>query len=747
MSKLKKIMIPIFIFLCSFILMLSFTGFEKEAFLYDDNRTQWYPIIEKVYEQLFNDGTLPSYSFYLAKGLPIAEPGYYGILNPFMALSFFLAHALPWSLNSITIYICLMTSLGCVFLYGVCDQLGIEKKVSLIAIAAMHSCGTFVAFFYWYYVFNNILFIPMLIYAFLKFRGTKAEYFACGLILALDIFCGNVQYTFYHYMIYCIMAFVMIILKKKNSFKAAVSNVMIGIILSLPVFIMLINASSDFGGDDFLAQTIHFSDFILNMIFPMGILKSAGINIPTPDVVIMGRYDKFILYTASCMVPVIICSIPYFMALVKNIKSVGMDVYIKSLPAKLKEFFKDERKVMILGIFVSFLVFMNICDESLIAEILSKVPVINHFRYLFKALFVIVPLLVVLTAVLLNVSKGKWRKTAMLTCSVFVMIGIVNNFFVYKNTKAYYNVAEQKTVAEEAEQLEKMVSQNGLDLKNYRSICLYCNACLLESMFDYSKNITRNFPAYMGYFTLSAYEMSLREDVISHFDMIFDPEENTTKYANGGTIGYLYENLELDPQGTEEQLIKNGIKYIIVQRETQVTEWDEEWKEENKPIYEKFIKYQYYTDKLAESLDTLDRISVEEVRRLDDEYDLIILSGAESICTNDSGDTVSFNDDNMDQLSFVPDGSDSYTMQLAYNEKLFAEYIDDSGDKKPLNLIADENGNTVISAEKQSGGRIVIGYSNKVFNAGIVCEITISALIIILFAAACVIKKDSALQK
>lgn len=658
MSKFKKVMIPMLIFICSFITMVSFTGFDKEAFLYDDNRTQWYPVIEKVYEQLFTDGTLPSYNFYLAKGLPIAEPGYYGILNPFMMLSYLIAHAFPCCINTIMVYICLLTSLGCVFVYGICRQLEIEVKNAVAAIAALLSCGTFISFFYWYYIFNNILFIPMLIYALLKFRGTKAEYFACGSILALDIFCGNVQYTFYHYMIYGIMALVMILLKKKNSFKAAVSNVFIGIILSVPVFIMLINASSDFGGSDFLSKSIHFSTFIINMIFPMGIFESVGVDMFTPNDDVMYKNGKFILYTAPCMIPIIICIIPFFTTMIKSIKITGLDGYIRSLPSKIKELFKDERKAIITGVFISFLVFMNICDESFLAQILSKVPVINHFRYLFKAMFVIVPLLTVLTAVLLNVSKGNRRKIAMLMCMVFVIIGLVNNFWVYKNTKNYFSVYEQKLVAEEEEHIEKIIAENSLDLKNYRSICLYCNSYLVDSMFDYSKSITRNFPAYMELFTLSAYEMSLSEDVMMQFDMIYDPQKTITKYANGGTIEYLYDNLNLNPQKTEYQLVKNGVKYIIVQRETQLSDWDEQRKNEDKHIYEELIQYQYYTDELAEALNALENVSVEEVRRLDNDYDLIILSGIESICTNNFGETVSFTDEHMDLLYFVPDGSD-----------------------------------------------------------------------------------------
>ena len=266
-----------------------------------------------------------------------------------------------------------------------------------------------------------------------------------------------------------------------------------------------------------------------------------------------------------------------------------------------------------------------------------------------------------------------------------------------------------------------------MDLKNYRSICLYCHSNISKPMFNYSKNISRNFPAYAEVFSLSAYEMSLSEDVMEQYDMIYD---TTEKYSNAGAIEYLYENIVSDPQKTEEQLIKNGIKHIIVQREAFV-----DYEEMTQYLLFELTRYQNFTDELAKTVDSLENISVEEVRRFNDEYDLIILSGVDPICTDSSGNMVLFDDERMDMLSFEPNGSESYTLQMTYNSNLYAEYTDIYGNATMLDIAPDDTGNILISSGSCSGGKIRVGCFDKVFVVGIICEITVLVLLIVVLAA------------
>lgn len=87
------------------------TGGNPDAFLIDDNRTQWYPVMERAYEDFWKIGRIYCYDFYQMKGMSIAQQGYYGIMNPFMLLSFGAAKLLPGGISALTFYIGLMVVL------------------------------------------------------------------------------------------------------------------------------------------------------------------------------------------------------------------------------------------------------------------------------------------------------------------------------------------------------------------------------------------------------------------------------------------------------------------------------------------------------------------------------------------------------------------------------------------------------------------------------------------------------------
>ena len=49
-------------------------GGNPEVFLIDDNRTQWYPVMERAYEDLWTAGRIYCYDFYQMKGMSVAGP-------------------------------------------------------------------------------------------------------------------------------------------------------------------------------------------------------------------------------------------------------------------------------------------------------------------------------------------------------------------------------------------------------------------------------------------------------------------------------------------------------------------------------------------------------------------------------------------------------------------------------------------------------------------------------------------------
>lgn len=740
----KKITAAALIIILSVFFMLLWNNFYREAFLYDDNRNQWFPVMEKAYEQLFSEGTLPSFTFYLAKGLPIAEQGYYSILNPFMLLSYIIAHTLPFGYSTITVYICMMAALGNVFIYEICRFFGLDVRVSALVTAAFFSCSTFLAFYYWYYIYNNVLFIPLLIYVFLKLHGTKAEYFACGAVLAAELFCGNVQYTCYHYMFYCIVCLVMIVTGQKNSIKVMISNIAVGLLLSSPMFLLLFGASSDFGGSEFMHDPLHMIGIIVNTVVPDGILMSLGLSPKIFSSNVMGRADGFLFYTAACTVPVLICAVSKLCSIRKELPKGNTDEKLRCVGKMASNWFGELKgdfvRAAVVGICCGLIIFLNTCDGNILAVILSVLPVINRFRYLFKAFFIVVPALAAVLAVCLKNARGRTRTAALVTCVGFTVLGMVNNYFVSNEVRELYFCDGSENMEDDAAELKRYIDNAGMDLKNYRSVCFFGQSRTTAEKFDYAKCNIRNFPAYTETFSLSAYEIAFDDNVLEQFDKIYDPEELHTVYANGGVIPYFYENCIECPEEVEEQLINNGIRYVLVREKADYPVGENE-----------HIKKQIYEDTLLgrefeELLDSMEHISVEASMPFSEGYRLIVLSGVDPICTDSEGRTVQLSDDRMDLLSVVPSGAEGYTFQFAYNDRLYSYHEDDNGNITPLELRENEYGNTVVIADNIIGGRIFLAYRNRIFEVGIVFE-AISAALLLAVTALSALKKPFCAEK
>ena len=75
----------------SIVIMLIQICFRGNAFMADDNATQFYPVIDKVFEGFLKTGRLACYDFFQMKGMLIGDEGYYGQTNPLLFVSWFLS--------------------------------------------------------------------------------------------------------------------------------------------------------------------------------------------------------------------------------------------------------------------------------------------------------------------------------------------------------------------------------------------------------------------------------------------------------------------------------------------------------------------------------------------------------------------------------------------------------------------------------------------------------------------------------
>lgn len=727
-------LIGVSIFLVSILMTLIFNRFDNEFFICDDNVTQWYPVMETAYSEFFETGTMPVYDFYQFKGLNTLEPGYYGITNPIMFLCYVITRFLGIPITCITFYIILFFSLGNVTMYAILKELKCGDAMAVIGVLAYSSFSVFFYKFIWYYVFNNFLIIPLIVYTMIKCRDHIAKYFSVGIILAIDIYLGNIQYTFYHYMLYGILSVGVILFAERKYIKAMFANFCAGLCLSVPVFILVLDASQGFNPDanDFLVNNIEYYHAILYCFIPFGILQAMGADPSKPPFAI-GEDNVFSLYTAACTVPILVMCFILLKAFFKNSKtdknnSGEKDNTLIEMWEKIKKHFtKQKRQIFIL--LLALIIFADISCGGIVAHILSIMPLVKQFRYLFKAMFVLVPVYVIFSMLIINNRPPHMRKRLACICLIFGIVGCINNFFVVGEVNKSFNLNGYMKYSEKTARAFDSISTSEMDLKNYRAVCIFESMRVDESKTDnYFENLSRNFPTALNTFSLSGYEISISDERLQQFDNIMPSESFITKYANGSNLKYFFESLEEHPDDISRELISNSVKYLIFPRMDKVGIRD-------------------CTGFLVDGLNALDKIEVVRIGSFSKKYNFIEISEVTGICTDENGNLVPFDDERMDLLSVKVNGINELRFSLAYNKGLTAYSVDGNGNKNFFAVSETEDGNISIDVSSADGQIVYLGYSKRVYGVAFVFEAFVFALFAANVALVILIKNKDGVKK
>lgn len=702
------------------------TGGNPEAFLIDDNRTQWYPVMERAYEDFWKTGRIYCYDFYQMKGMSIAQQGYYGIMNPFMLLSFGAAKLLPGGISALTFYIGLMVVLGNLFLYLLSRRLGCGEKLAFLLSMTYSTMGCFWAFFYWYYIFNNYFLIPLIIYVFLRCGEGRVSHYIFGIILAMDLCMGNVQYTCYHYIMFGILCAFMMILKRFCYLKILLTNILVGIGLSIPMLCLLLQASGAFQKQEsfFLNPVFYFSLMVHSMI-PQGILQSVGKKVSFLDAIIMNRNDNLVLYTG--MVTISLCVL-FIGKSSRWVKIIGKCNNISSICEKVRGSYKNalewphEQKT-IMGCVVTFFFFLDFMSGGLVAYVLHAMPVIRNFRYLFKAIFVAVPLAIVLFAWIVRGSVGKCRKMLVCLIILFACIGGINAYDTVQITEHLFDMRIEDSYTKEKEKSVEMIEAAHMDCKNYRTTTFYRFSGIQDECFDQTRNLSRNYPTALGVFSLSGYEIATEDERLEEFDKIYSEKDFFAKYANADSLKNLYMNLETEPDKVQRQLIDNSVRYLLL---------DKTALKDNSMVLTRKDAYleKDYREEVITSLRRLPEIQVIGVRELNEHYDLVEIDGVNSLCMDSAGNMVPLRDLNMQTVSFQAQQEEKYTLSLAYDKYLTAFLKEEDGKKQLLSIERMENDNILIST-KDACGEVILTYRNPVCIAGFIWEGIVSILFVL----------------
>ncbi len=782
-ERRKGIALPekgvLLVILASVLYIALLAGGNPEVFLIDDNRTQWYPVMERAYEDFWKTGKISCYDFYQMKGMPVAGQGYYGVMNPFILFSFTVVKFLPGAMDAITCYIGMMVVLGNLFFYLVCRRIGCKEPLALLMTLTYSTMGCFWAFFYWYYVFNNYLVMPLLVYVFLCCtQKGRLSYCACGIVLAMDLWMGNVQYTCYHYLLFGILCLVMMALKDIRYFKVLIANAAVGAVLSLPMLFLLLQASGGFlKHDDFMKYPLLYFSLLLHSVIPQGILRQHGKGVSFLDSFVMGRDDNLVCYMGAVgilLFVVLVRAVIRFLQWVRELgrktgeeKPTGMMIRLHDMGTTCKAGYDralswpHEKKTMA-GCVAALLFFLSLMSGGMAAYALYITPVISNFRYLFKAIFPAVPLAVMLLAYLLGAvdsedsaqsGKGgvtadgsrtidykmrRLRSATLLLVAVYACAGVVNACDTVRQVRGLFDMRLDGTYAEEKETALAALTAAGVDDKNYRTAAFLRFPGVNDECFDISRNLTKNFATSVGTFSLAGYEIAMPESRLQMFDAIFSETDFFTQYANADTQENFNRNLTNQPQTVQGQLIENGVRYLLLDKTTFA---------ENRLAQEKadFIgptDQKERREEVIAALRTLPKIRVERVVPFNEHYDLVELAGVNSLCMDEAGNMVPLTDETMQTLSFEAKEAGDYILAFAWDSHLEAFVTQADGTVRLLSVEKTENGNIRISMNEKAGGRITLTWHDPLCTVGFIWEgVTALAFIGLLIALAFIGKK------
>lgn len=716
--------------LASVLYVALLAGGNPEAFLIDDNRTQWYPVMERAYEDFWTTGRIYCYDFYQMKGMSVAGQGYYGVMNPFVLISYTVAKLLPGRIDAITFYIGLMVVLGNLFFYLTCRRLGCKEPLALLMTLTYSTMGCFWTFYVWYYVFNNYFLIPCLVYVFLRCtQEGRISYCACGIVLAMDLWMGNVQYTFYHYILFGILCLMMIALKNMRYFKVLLANAAVGLTLSLPMLLLLLQASGGFQKhEEFMMCPLTYFSLLLHSLIPQAILRRHGNGFSFLDSFVMDRSDNLVCYMG--IVGILLFAV-LLRSLVRFVKRAGELENLRGILGELRAGYDrtlvwPHEKKTVAGCAAALLFFLSLMSGGAAAHILGVMPVVRNFRYLFKAIFPAAPLAVLLLAYLLGTGNHesrtgghekaarRFRSAAVFFAAVYACVGVINTCDAIKVVRSLFDMCIEKDLAGEKEEALSALAAAEVDGKNYRTAAFFQFPGVNDACFDLSRNLSRNFATAVGIFSLAGYEMATEESRLEMFDAVYSNTGFYAVFANADTLENFSLNLRQEPEKVQSQLIDNSVRYLFLDKTTLA---DNRLAQERADFYVEKDR----RDEVIAALRALPDLRVERVCAFNDRYDLVELSGTDSLCMDGECRMIPLTDENMQTLSFDAQTEGDYHLSFAWDRHLQAFLTEADGTVQPLPVEETENGDIRISAP-ESAGRVTLTWHDPLCTAGFVWE-------------------------
>ena len=682
MKNKTRNLIPVLVIVLYSILFFAIILSKNRSSLYvDDNILQWGPVINKAFDNIFSGNGIPYWNFYQYKGINIFSSGYYGLLNPFMYVSYAISHYLMNGfLETLIVYEIIMYILGNLMMYKILRTLNLKRSTIIIAMLTYSTSVIFFLFSFYYFTFNNYFFMPFLMWTFIQTNSKRTRYFIPGIVLAFSLLMGHVQFSCYYVMVYCIFQVVASVQKKKlKELVPLMTNLMIFIGLSSGIIIGSMKVSGDrslilSGKEGFFAlnvtisnifkpicivlfnnKTISYDNYMnyiglgffawFCLMYAESILKKLhtkteyGISLTVNKLASHGQIGKKqkmllygLLYFATLRVVVyylfeqyhyspiadaviviliaisVVCllvrdqrsdthyltshklrtSCVLFLILLFLVLKLDFVLYLAAIVCYIHFFIKgkgqnkynESEKLMHIFLFAAvFFVIMAEGSGHGIADILGHMPFIREFRFLYKCSFIYVPLIIVTGAYKLD-SMKKYYKTAIIASLVSVIFSFIAIlYFMLSGThnfinNKHYDYWDYKNIKPE---VESLLDENHID-NNYRFLTIgkiyKDNMTYSNNPVEYSSKIcfygfTKNICTEYGLFSLNGYDNIFSKKGFDQSNAIMKDISTEGMMCNMVASPLSYLQYMKDPEWInkfEDQMISNGVKYVLVDK-------------------------------------------------------------------------------------------------------------------------------------------------------------------------------------
>lgn len=715
---------------------------NKDAFYVDDNYMQWGPVIRRGFDQIFLGGGIPYWDFYQYKGLDIFSSGYYGFVNPFMYISYVLSrYVFGFGLETLVIYEWLMYWMGLLFMCSLLNDLFLRPGTVFVSVFAYSASVIFFSHSFYYFSFNSFYFVPFFAWTVFRIRNIKYARIIPGILLAFSLLLGHVQYTCFYITLYCIMEVMFAILQRDSKrLVNTVSNLAVFGILSGILLVLSLNVSADRnmilsgqpsafldGAVSILSvfSSVYFVPFAgklnrheMEQIIGLGIFAYFALAVVLPPVKDTRKQIALLLGGV-----VLILFFP-FMFFVLSLSYCIYYVY------KTSEVYSD-KQTFTLAIAFSALFFMIIGAgrEGVIAVILSHLPVIGQFRFLYKCAFIYIPLVIICGAVFLDSINNHlkiFRYAAFLSGAVSLCTTIYiirSGVHPYINA-SYYDYNDYRRIEEK---VDSQLDEIGAD-RNYRFLAFIDTDTLKrgrddvtpeeikQEAIEISSSISpyafnKNLATYYKVFSAGGYDNVFTAKSFEQTDQIMNDiyYEGMMTDTSFRMKDLLAESKNGDLSEFQEQMVDNGIRYVLL---------------DNLCLYD-----------FRSIIDACDKLFIEREIAWYNTYDLVEVGGTRAVCSDEKGNEIPL-DISLDALGFETDFEEDtgIIISMTYDEHYRLEMTDEGG--RTIVIAVSETPGGYVAANVPGGKHAMrLVYKNRLMDLAV----AVSCLTLILTAVSFVI--------